>query len=141
MIFVNVSRVTCLETTNECKDFLTRILLHPSEHRLGYENDSKDIISHDFFCDVDVNTLYEGIGPIYPNLANNNLADNSISSYKKNIPVFNLLQTDEIHDVPILGDIETRVRNSLEKNVHKKSSGTGGSDEDLNDFEFFTYYP
>lgn len=54
--------------SNECKFFIEAILCPEySYQRLGFHSAS-DVLNHPFFWDVDFATLYEGYGPLYPQL-------------------------------------------------------------------------
>ena len=61
-------------TSNECKDFISRIIsVRKSEERLGFEEGSVHtpngtILTHDFFADIDWYSLFDGYGPLYPEL-------------------------------------------------------------------------
>lgn len=63
-------------TSNECKDFISKIIsVKKAEERLGYEEGSmqslhgSSVLTHDFFADIDWYTLFEGYGPLYPDLS------------------------------------------------------------------------
>lgn len=45
------------ELSNESKDLIEKLLNKNKEKRLGRENDFKDIISHPWFADIDINKL------------------------------------------------------------------------------------
>lgn len=52
----------------ECKAFIEAILCAPQpQQRLGHRS-AADVLGHPFFLDVDFATLYDGFGPLFPQL-------------------------------------------------------------------------
>lgn len=52
----------------ECKAFIEAILCAPQPaQRLGHRS-AADVLGHPFFLDVDFATLYDGVGPLFPQL-------------------------------------------------------------------------
>lgn len=56
------------QTTDEARNFIGGIISHANpEDRLGYVS-SDEVLGHPFFSDIDFKQLYQGYGPIFPQL-------------------------------------------------------------------------
>lgn len=56
------------QVSEDCRHFIAAIITEPdADKRLGFSS-SDQVLGHRFFRDVDLNTLYQGYGPIYPQL-------------------------------------------------------------------------
>mmetsp|Transcript_2549 Transcript_2549/g.3967 ORF Transcript_2549/g.3967 Transcript_2549/m.3967 type:complete len:912 (-) Transcript_2549:328-3063(-) len=79
-----------VETSNECKDFISSHLRIAPDTRLGFHS-SEDVLKHSFFSNIDFSTLYTGYGPIYPQI---------LDSEGRKVHCFSQLSEEEAADIP-----------------------------------------
>jgi serine/threonine protein kinase len=150
--------------SNECKHFMASIFLpRHSEDRLGYDESITPVLSHTFFADIDIYSLYEGYGPLYPefthqpnsstgfsNLAvagagagagafgSHSGASGALAGSASHLSLFTLLTTQEMNEIPDFAGRYAREKEEEENN-------TQGGQADFRaiyyeGFEDFTYY-
>lgn len=125
------------DTSNECKAFIEQIISYPPKQRLGF-NSPMEVLGHDFFADIDFNTLYDGYGPLFPQMTATNAADGGSSSPAASAsaaakssepPLFTMLSEEEMRNIP----------DFLHDNRGMMDLPDGISDE--REFENYTLYP
>ena len=128
-----------------------------SEDRLGYDETTQPVLSHAFFADIDIYSLYEGYGPLYPDFqtlnqlnptitgssdmyhvkSNNNNASTARTSTGDVVSLFTLLSNQEMNEIPDFAG-----RYAREKEEEDNANGVGAEFRALyyEGFEDFTYY-
>ena len=111
----NIERMQCdwdalPAVSPACRNFLERILTHTFDTRLG-SGSADEILHHQFFADIDFNTLYDGYGPLYPRPPP---TDETSSDFY----CFSLLTEEEALDLP---------RYSPGKADHREGREEGGA--------------
>jgi len=79
-----------VETSIECKDFISSHLRLAPDARLGFHS-SEDVVKHSFFSNIDFGSLYTGFGPIYPQI---------VDSEGREVHCFSQLSEEEAAEVP-----------------------------------------
>lgn len=148
--------------TNDCKLFIASIITKPLEERLGYES-SAHVLQHVFFADIDFNTLYNGFGPMYPQLSSHNTGrkghvdNDSIIEHNdltnpKELPLFTLITEQDANEIPDFSQSIRRRKslNTEDLSFRKSMNNSWGNSNELlsiindfqdeNDFEGFNYY-
>lgn len=122
--------------SQSCKAFLLSIFRANNEERLGFRS-SDEVIKHDFFANINLATMYENAGPLYPQLnsafINSQMSSSSSSSFTvDDVPIFTLLPEDETNQIPTFYDTPYHGR---DMEAHPTMSNL-----DFENFEGFSWY-